>query len=328
MAKFLVTGGCGFLGSHIAKHLVDDGHQVYILDDLSGGFEENKPDGAKFILGSITDTFLVNNLFDNQKFDYVYHCAAYAAEGLSHFVRRYNYENNVIGSINLINASINNGVKGFIFMSSMAVYGTQQVPYEESMKPQPEDPYGISKYTIEQDLKSAYEMFDLNYMIIRPHNIYGKHQNIGDKYRNVIARFMNQIMGGKDVTIYGDGKQTRAFSYIDDMAPILSKVWDKPEMYQQIFNIGGDVSYTINDLADKVINAMDGDKSKIVHLSERYEVKHAYSNHKKIRDHFDLPQTSLDDGLKEMAAWAKEHGFRESKQLNYEVTDKMFEAWL
>ena len=156
--KVLVTGGAGFIGSHVAKHCLTFS-DVYILDDLSGGFEDHIPEGCTFIKGSVTDKDLVEKLFAEHKFEYVYHLAAYAAEGLSHFIRRFNYENNLIGSINLINESIKHKVKCFVFTSSIAVYGAGQLPMTENMVPQPEDPYGVSKYAVELDLKSAHEMF-------------------------------------------------------------------------------------------------------------------------------------------------------------------------
>lgn len=325
--KFLITGGAGFLGSHIAEHLIGMGHQVSIIDNLSGGFIENIPKGAHFIQGDITDTKLINNLFEKNGFDYVYHCAAYAAEGLSHWIRHYNYSTNVLGSVNLINASIKYKVKGFIFTSSMAVYGTQQVPYHEDMKPQPEDPYGIAKYSMEQDLKTAHEMFGLNYIIFRPHNIYGIHQNIGDKYRNVIGIFMNQAMQNKFITIFGDGEQTRAFSYVDDMTPIMASAWNNKDMYQQIFNIGGDIPYTINQLAEAVLENFPESKSHLNYLPTRYEVKHAHSNHDKIRQFYELKQTPFKDGIKVMAEWAKKVGAQQSNSMKLELTDNLFEAW-
>jgi UDP-glucose 4-epimerase len=324
--KVLITGGAGFLGSNIARELLNQGHQVTIVDDLSGGFESNIPEGAMFLKGDIVDSEFIDKLFEISEFDYIYHAAAYAAEGLSHWIRVFNYTNNLIGSINLINASIKNKIKCFIFTSSMAVYGTQQVPYNEEQKPQPEDPYGIAKYSIEQDLAAAYKMFDLNYIIFRPHNIYGIHQNIGDKYRNVIGIFMNQAMKGENITVFGDGEQTRAFSYVDDMTPIMALAYDKETMYQQIYNIGGDVPYTINQLAETVVYEM-GSKSKIIHLNERYEVKDAYSSHDKIRHHFALGQTSLRTGIKEMAKWAKEVGPQQSKNMDLELTKNLYEAF-
>ena len=205
MSLSLVTGGAGFIGAHVVNDLISRGHKVVVIDDLSGGFEDNVNNKAIFIKGSVCSETFITKLFEDYKFDYVYHLAAYAAEGLSHFIRRFNYNNNLIGSINLINESIKQKVKCFVFTSSIAVYGAGQLPMSEATTPLPEDPYGVSKYAVELDLHSAHKMFGLNYVIFRPHNVYGEYQNIGDRYRNVIGIFMNQLMQGKPLTLFGDG---------------------------------------------------------------------------------------------------------------------------
>ena len=195
MSKILVTGGAGFIGSHITEALVQRGHSVTVLDDLSGGFRENVSAQARFVKGSINDAELIHALFAEERYEYVFHLAAYAAEGLSHFIKRFNYNNNLMGSINLINASINNDIKCFVFTSSIAVYGAiPQLPMTEETPPHPEDSYGIAKLAVEQELIACRRMFDLNSIIFRPHNVYGEKQNIGDKYRNVVGIFMNQIL--------------------------------------------------------------------------------------------------------------------------------------
>jgi len=220
--KILVTGGAGFIGSHVTAHLIKKGKEVIIIDDLSGGFKDNIPENAEFIEGSILDVDLLEKVFKQNNITRIYQLAAYAAEGLSHFIKRFNYNNNLIGSVNLINLAVNYEVKCFIFTSSIAVYGSGQTPFLENIKPEPEDSYGIAKYAVEQELKTSHDMFGLNYIIFRPHNVYGERQNIGDRYRNVIGIFMNQLMKGEPLTIFGDGKQTRAFSYIDDVAPVIA----------------------------------------------------------------------------------------------------------
>ncbi len=311
--KALVTGGAGFIGSHVARELLSMGYEVVALDDLSGGFKENVPAGATFVEGSINDVDLLSSLFTKNKFDYVFHLAAYAAEGLSHFIKRFNYTNNVVGSVNLINESVKHEVKCFVFTSSIAVYGEGQTPLKEDLIPMPEDSYGIAKLTVELDLKASKRMFGLNYIIFRPHNVYGENQNIGDKYRNVIGIFMNNIMQNKPLTIFGDGGQTRAFSYISNVAPLIARSVELPQCYGETFNVGADKPYTVNELAEEVMSAMNG-KVPIIHVEERNEVKHAWSDHSKVRRFFGLPEyVHLEEGLARMASWAKKVGARQSK---------------
>lgn len=328
--KVLVTGAAGFVGSHVCDHLVNAGYQVVALDDLSGGFTDNVNSKAAFVEGSINDVELVNRLFAEHQFAYVFHLAAYAAEGLSHFIRRFNYTNNLIGSINLINASVNTGtVKCFVFTSSIAVYGKNQLPMTEDLMPAAEDPYGISKLAVELDLKSAHEMFGLNSIIFRPHNVYGERQNIGDPYRNVVGIFMNQIMQGKKLTLFGDGLQTRAFSHIDDVAPVIAKSIEMPEAYNETFNIGADTPYTVKELATLVCESF-GVPEMLEFLEARNEVVHAYSDHSKVHKYFGhmIKNISLKDGIERMVEDAKAKGPRQgSKFKNIEIEKNMPPAW-
>lgn len=328
--KSLVTGGAGFIGAHVTNELIKNGHSVVVLDDLSGGFQDNVNPKAVFIQGSISDYDLVKKLFEDHKFDYVYHLAAYAAEGLSHFIRKFNYENNLIGSVQLINESIKHKIRCFVFTSSIAVYGAGQLPMKEETVPQPEDPYGVSKYAVELDLKAAHEMFGLNYIIFRPHNVYGEYQNIGDRYRNVIGIFMNQLMQKKPLTVFGDGNQTRAFSYISDVAPYIASSVNIPATYNHVFNIGADKEYTVNELATTVMEAM-GIQGTLQHLPARNEVVHAYSDHSKAKKYFNINGdnfVSLSEGVTRMAAWAKKVGVRASSTFNnIEITEKLPSSW-
>src|ERR1700722_2977879 len=287
----LVTGGAGFMGSHVADHLIKMGHDVVVLDDLSGGFRENLSPDCEFVQASVMDHDLINRLFEKHHFDYVYHLAAYAAEGLSHFIKRFNYNNNLIGSVNLINASINHSVKCFVFTSSIAVYGAGQSPMSESMMPVPEDSYGISKLAVEQELRVSHEMFGLDYIVFRPHNVYGERQNIGDRYRNVVGIFMNQLLRGEPMTIFGDGTQQRAFTHIDDVAPIIARSGELPAARNQVFNVGADLPYTVNELAEVVAHEM-GCACKVNYLDPRNEVKIAFSDHSKAERAFGARDTT------------------------------------
>jgi UDP-glucose 4-epimerase len=330
MSKILVTGGAGFIGSHIVEELVNRGHAVVVLDDLSGGFVDNVAPEASLVQGSITDVELVDRLFAQEQFEYVFHLAAYAAEGLSHFIKRFNYTNNLLGSVNLINASVNHAIRCFVFTSSIAVYGASpELPMTEKTIPHPEDSYGIAKLAVEQELACSKEMFDLDYVVFRPHNVYGERQNIGDKYRNVVGIFMNQILQDKPMSVFGDGSQTRAFSYIGDIAPVIASSIDVPAAYNQIFNVGADQPYSVNELALAVAKAM-GVEPDIQHLPARNEVLNAYSSHEKVLRVFSGQKlTGLDEGLSRMAAWVKQHGARQSQKFeNIEVTKNFPLAWL
>jgi len=308
MPRVLITGVAGFIGSHVAAQCLRLGFEVVGVDDLSGGFIENVPEGVDFRRGTVVDHEWIASLWNDGDFDYVYHLAAYAAEGLSHFIRRFNYQTNLIGSINLINQSALHHVKCFVFTSSIAVYGANQTPMTEDITPQPEDPYGVSKYAIELDLAAAQHMFGLSYIIFRPHNVYGERQNIADKYRNVIGIFMNQVMHSQPMTIFGDGLQTRAFSYIDDVAPIIARAPLVPEAYQQVFNVGADQPCTVLTLAQETARAL-GVEPQIVHLPPRHEVVHAFASHAKAQRVFqpDRP-VPLREGLARMARWAQARG--------------------
>jgi UDP-glucose 4-epimerase len=316
------------MGSHLASELINCGHAVTVFDDLSGGFPENVPSKARFVEGSITDADLIRRTFLEERFEYVFHLAAYAAEGLSHFIKKFNYENNLIGSVNLINASINHGVKCFIFTSSIAVYGKNQIPMTEDMTPVPEDPYGIAKLAVEQELRVSHEMFGLDHVIFRPHNVYGERQNIGDRYRNVVGIFMNQIMQGQPMTIFGDGEQTRAFSYIEDVVPVIAQAPFNRLARNQVFNIGADTPYTVNELANQVAKAM-GVPPDVKYLEARNEVKHAFSNHRRLEEVFGYKaKFSLEAGVERMACWARTVGAKQSKLFeNVEVIQNMPTSW-
>lgn len=318
MSQVVVTGGCGFIGSHLVRGLLAAGHDVVVLDDLSGGFTRNLPveyrpgyatsapaAGCEFIRGSVTDADLVDQLIRTRRPRYVYHLAAYAAEGLSHFIRGFNYANNVLGSMNVVNACVRYGVQRLVFTSSIAVYGHAVPPFYETSTPTPADPYGIAKYAVELDLAAAHRMFGLEYTVFRPHNVYGERQHIGDRYRNVVGIFMNQLLQGQPLTIFGDGEQKRAFSHVGDIIGPMVSCTSMADACGQTFNVGGELPYTVNQLATTLMR-VTGRPAETVHLPARQEAVNAYSNHDATRAVFGEEKiTPLDIGLDEMWRWAK-----------------------
>jgi UDP-glucose 4-epimerase len=327
--RALVTGAAGFIGSHVADHCLALGMRVVATDDLSGGYRENVPEAAAWVQGDLRDRDFVRRLWaEHGPFDFVYHLGAYAAEGLSHFIRAYNYTTNLVASMHLLNEAIKAKCRCFVFTSSIAVYGKGQTPMTEALTPEPEDPYGISKYAVELDLKAAHEMFGLDSIVFRPHNVYGERQNIADKYRNVIGIFMNQILQGQPMSVFGDGLQTRAFSHVDDVAPIIARSPLVPAAYNQTFNIGADTPYTILQLAEEIAEAF-GRPCEVKHLPARNEVVHAFSDHAKLRSTFDPPAPlDLRTGIRRMAAWVKAHGPATPVRFSdIEVREKLPAGW-
>lgn len=314
----LVTGGAGFLGSHVIRALLKDAryddYTLLVIDDLSGGFRENVPEHPRveFREINIIDAAAIDRLFEDYAVSHIFHLAAYAAEGLSHFIRRFNYQNNLVGSVNLVNAAVRSEVQHFVFTSSIAVYGAGQVPMSEETVPRPEDPYGIAKFAVELDLRAANEMFGLPYTIFRPHNVYGEFQNIGDRYRNVVGIFMNRIIQGQTLPIFGDGTQQRAFTYVADlMSPITSAPFE-PKAAGEAFNVGASQPVSVRELA-QVVSEEFGVDPNFEFLEARNEVHMAWSDHSKCGRVFGRQdETPLRDGIHQMAAWARQTGARRS----------------
>ena len=327
--KIFVTGCAGLLGSNYSRHLIANGHQVIGIDNLSGGYKAFVPKEEKFtfVKLNLERRKKVSELFEEYKPDLLFHFAAYAAEGLSPFIRNFNYRNNLICSANLINPCIEYGTK-IIFTSSMAVYGGQEPPFTEDKQPQPIDPYGIAKYAIECDLKLAKEQFNLRYNIIRPHNVLGKYQNIWDKYRNVIGIFIRKTLNGIPILIYGDGEQTRAFSDIKYYMQPFDMLHDNFD--GEIFNIGADKYFSLNEVAETVqkIGSKYGYDVPIEHGEPRHEVKHAYCDHTKAKTMLNFKDnTELENLIETMFVWAMKEPNRKVKDMEYEITEGIYDYW-
>tara|TARA_B100000900_G_scaffold364523_1_gene339201 strand:+ start:1226 stop:2227 length:1002 start_codon:yes stop_codon:yes gene_type:complete len=329
--KVLITGVAGLLGSRLADWIIENKPEVEVwgFDDLSGGYEENINSKVNFLnINLVTDSDYISDVFDDQKFDYVFHFAAYAAEGLSPFIRTYNYDNNLRATAGIVNECIKNNVKRLVFTSTLAVYGHGVGGrFDESQVPNPIDPYGVAKYGCEMDIQIAGEQHGLDWCIIRPHNVYGVKQNIWDKYRNVLGIWMYQHLNGEPMTIFGDGTQTRAFSFIDDS---LEPLWNsavREEASKEIINLGGIEEISIKD-ASTIVREVIGE-GNIVHLEPRHEVKHSIPTFQKSIDLLGFEyKTSMKDGLTQMWEWVKEQPMRERFVWpQYELDKGIYSFW-
>jgi UDP-glucose 4-epimerase len=329
MSKILVTGCAGLLGSHFTRHLLDRGHDVIGIDDLSGGYVENIDPRVDFYERNLTDQKKIDKVFSSTKPEFVYHFAAYAAVGVSPFIRNFNYTNNIVASANVINGCINHEVRKIIFTSSMDVYGSACVPpYTEDMTPAPEDPYGIAKYAIEMDLKQAQRFFGLSYSIVRPHNVFGVYQNIWDKYRNVLGIWIRQTLSGQPITIYGDGSQIRSFSDIKFYMEPFEKLMTLGD--NQIYNVGADSEMSILEASRKFSSVAKklGYNISVVHLEPRDEVQSAYCDHVKAKEQLGFKDdTEFEDLIEKMFSWASKQTPRDVKMIDYEVSKKMYGFW-
>jgi len=331
MNKILITGVAGLIGSRFADWVIENkpGFEIIGIDDLSGGYKENiNPKVIFYQFNLVKDSYKLLKIFEDHKPDYVYHFAAYAAEGLSPFIRQYNYDNNLRATAGIINECIKHSIKRLIFTSTLAVYGHGSGGiFNEVQVPKPIDPYGVAKYACEMDIQIAGEQHGLDWCIIRPHNVYGIRQNIWDKYRNVLGIWMYQHLNGESMTIFGDGEQTRAFSFIDDSLEPLWNAAVRPEASKEIINLGGIKEISIKD-ASKILQEVVGG-GEIIHLEGRHEVKHSIPTFQRSIDILDFKhQTDLNEGLTKMWEWAKQQPMRDrfiwSK---YELDKGIYSFW-
>ena len=327
----LITGVAGLLGSRLADWIIENhpGVKVVGIDDLSGGDRDNINSKVDFWeIDLINTKHRLDLCFEENQFDYVFHFAAYAAEGLSPFIRTYNYDNNLKATARVVNECIKNNVDRLVFTSTLAVYGHGNGGiFEESQQQAPIDPYGVAKYACEMDIQIAGEQHGLDWCIIRPHNVYGVKQNIWDKYRNVLGIWMYQHLNGQPMTIFGDGEQTRAFSFIDDSLEPLWNAAVKAEASKEIINLGGIEEISIKDAA-KILQEVIGE-GEVVHLEARHEVKHSIPTYQKSIDILGFEyKTPLKEGLTQMWEWAQNQPMKERFVWpSYELDKGIYSFW-
>ena len=330
--RAVVTGVAGFIGSHVAEVLIARGDSVLGIDDLSGGMEGNVPRGVQFCRLSVLDHLdAVLTVFRPEA---VYHLAAYAAEGLSHHIPRFNYENNLIGTANVLTSAYRAEARHFVFTSSIAAYGHPKgdAPFGELDACEPCDPYGAAKLCCEHHIKAFHGYYGRpSYTIFRPHNVFGPRQNIADPYRNVVGIFMQRVCAGLPMPIFGDGTQTRSFSYVSTVARCIALAPFVHGALNKTINIGGDRPLSVNDLAVLVARVM-GKPLRVERLPERHEVKHAHCRHDLARSIFQeeyCQEVELEEGLRRMAEDVLSHSIPEATECpsDIEIPDKLPPSW-
>jgi len=329
--KILVTGVAGFLGSHLAERFIKLGHEVIGIDNMIGGYEDNIPNKIKFYNFDCCD--LKNIDFIMKKVDVVYHCAATAHEGLSVFSPIEITKNNYLASITIITSAINHNVKRIIYCSSMARYGQGKTPFHEEMEPKPIDPYGISKVAVEKVLTNLCNLNNIQWVIAVPHNIIGPRQMYDDPFRNVVSIMLNRMLLGKPAIIFGDGKQKRCFSYIDDCIYCLENMLNNQDVNGQIINIGPDEEFvTINKVAE-ICQNISGSNLKPIYKKDRpQEVKEATCSANKARKLLNYKTTTdLYTGIKKTYEYIKKRGSKpfDYSKLNIEIVNSLTpDVWI
>ncbi len=328
MKAIVITGVAGLLGARLADWLIEHkaAYKIIGIDNLMGGYRSNIHPGVDFHqLDLSTDD--LESIFSQNEVAYVYHFAAYAAEGLSPFIRKFNYQNNLVATANIINNCIKYKVGKLIFTSSMATYGIGNPPFDEEDQPAPIDPYGIAKYACEMDIKVAGEQHGLDWCIIRPHNVYGIKQNIWDRYRNVLGIWMYQKLNNEPFSVFGTGEQKRAFSYVDDILEPLWMAAVSPDASKQIINLGGTVDYTLKEAAETLVDIVGG--HPIQYFEARHEVKYAYATHQKSQAILNYTDTvTLKEGLERMWQWVQDQPRRERFSWDqYELDEGIYSFW-
>jgi len=304
--KVLVTGGAGFIGSHIVDKLIEKGFEVFIIDNLSTGKRENINEKAKFVCGDINDERLLNNLFKENNFSYIFHLAAQIS--VSNSVREpvKDAQVNIIGSLKLIKKSIESGVKKIIFSSTGgAIYGEAETfPTTEEVFPKPVSPYAIAKFSVENYLRFAKREFGLNYTILRYSNVYGPRQDpCGEA--GVVAIFSSRMLQNKNTIIFGDGKYIRDYVFVSDVAQANIKAMENGD--GKIFNISTAKGTSVIELF-QILKELTGYRKAPCYKPEREgDVRKSVLSYEKAKRELKWePKINIDEGLKSTVEWFKE----------------------
>lgn len=331
MGKVVITGIAGFLGSHLADKYLAEGWEVVGIDNLIGGDYDNIPIGVEFYEFDLNNREVIDQEFWKGT-DLVVHTACLPHEGLSVFSPALVVQSVIQGSINAVTAAVKYGAKRFVFLSSMARYGDLGVTFTEGMICKPQDPYGIAKLSAENLIRNICDTHGVEWTIIVPHNIIGSRQKYDDPFRNVASIFTNRMLQGKQPIIYGDGKQKRSFSFVQDVVQPLYLASTSVRGVGQIFNVGPDKeSMTILELAQMVAKRLRFDLEPIYMPDRPKEVKVALPSSSRAQSLLGYEaKTSQAEGIDELVSWIEKNG---AKPFNYHlpleiVNDATPKTWL
>jgi len=330
MSKVLITGVAGFMGSHMADDFLAKGYEVVGIDNLVGGYKDNIPNDVEFYNLDCSVFDDIESVFRNV--DLVVHTACTAYEGLSVFSPSLIVRNTSLATAATLSASVKHGVSKYVFLSSMARYGTQDtVPFTEDMQTKPQDPYGISKVESEMLIRNVSETHGMDYSILVPHNIIGPRQKYDDPFRNVASIMINRMLQGQQPIIYGDGSQQRCFSFYQDVANPIMVASENDIANGRVINIGPDEEFiSINDLAFIIADILNFNLDPIYMPGRPQEVKDATCSANLARELLGYQTTtSLRDGLTQLAEWIQERG---TKPFEYHlplefITEKTPRTW-
>ena len=329
--KILVTGGAGFIGYHISKRLIELGHEVLVIDDLSGGDQNivsiltlKQAKNLRFSDADLCDYKKTEEVILQFEPEIVFHLAATAREGASHFDPCNMVNRNIVAYSNTLEICVKVGtLKRFVLFSSMAVYGDQNPPFSEDMHKKPVDVYAQCKAFMEDSIRDLSEAHDFEYVIVRPHNVYGEGQSMSDRYRNVVMIWINSLLRGEPIYIYGDGSHKRAFSYIEDSLECFIKCGLQYGLSGETINVGGAKEYSLNTLCSFVLSRffdinfgeqlMLLSKKHVTYLPDRFkEVAHAWCTTEKSEKLLGFKdKTNLAEGIRKTVKWAKEEGIQD-----------------
>ena len=299
MVKVLVTGGAGFIGSHVVDKLLEKGHEVTILDNLSSGKKENVNPKAKLIVGDITKD--LDTTLGNQEFDFIFHLAAQVSvkESIKHPMK--DAEINILGTLNVLEYSLKNNVKKIIFSSSAAVYSNEaKLPVNEESELNPISPYGIAKLTIERYLETTKSTSDLDFVCLRYSNVYGRRQN-PEGEAGVISIFINSILRNQKIGINGSGNQTRDFVFVEDIAESNIAAMN----LSGIYNVSNNSETSIISLVEKIENILNKKAEKEFRPEPKGELKRSRLDNSRIVKEGWFPKVDFDSGLKKTIEYFK-----------------------